>query len=318
MSSTVDFMFAKTSVFAIFPSSPLVSSREWTRASNLSVSVTSTKLCSTLVLTEPTLPTAIHRYPGSRKSRAMSCISRGNVAENMVVWRSSSPVPGGGMPCSSMIFRICGSKPMSSILSASSRVKRLTFSIVSSPRSRKSSSRPGVQMAMSHPSARSLSCCPAGAPPYTETARTRVLKHIRFASLSICWQSSRVGARMTLVGATGPSSISRGSSCRIVFTMGTRKAAVLPLPVWALHMTSLPIIAAGRLYFCTGVGLSYPQRSRFSVSSCGRPNFSQSSLKVSIGSSVPWPPMVSTGMLSYLSKLMPMLTCADLKSRLSS
>mmetsp|Transcript_37875 Transcript_37875/g.109175 ORF Transcript_37875/g.109175 Transcript_37875/m.109175 type:complete len:208 (-) Transcript_37875:756-1379(-) len=157
MSSTVLFMFAKTRVFATFPLPSVTSSMERRRASNLSPLAASTKRCSTSAFMEPTRPTEIWMYPGSRKSSAMSCISWGNVAENIVVCRSSSPSPGSGMPWSSMILLICGSKPMSSILSASSSVKCLTFSIVRTPRFKKSSRRPGVQMAMSHPSASSLS-----------------------------------------------------------------------------------------------------------------------------------------------------------------
>jgi hypothetical protein len=43
----------------------------------------------------------------------------------------------------------------------------------------------------------------------------------------------------------------------IWFRIGTRKAAVLPEPVWAQAMRSRRDIMIGIAYFCTGVGLSY-------------------------------------------------------------
>jgi hypothetical protein len=56
-------------------------------------------------------------------------------------------------------------------------------------------------------------------------------------STTICWTSSRVGARMM---AWGP--LPRASSISI---RGMPKAAVLPVPVFAWPMTSLPSRASG-------------------------------------------------------------------------
>lgn len=45
-----------------------------------------------------------------------------------------------------------------------------------------------------------------------------------------------------------------GPSSKILLRMGTRKAAVLPEPVWAQDMRSLLARMTGMLFFCTGVG----------------------------------------------------------------
>ena len=44
-------------------------------------------------------------------------------------------------------------------------------------------------------------------------------------------------------------------------TIGIPKAAVLPVPVWAWAMTSLPFSSSGIVSTCTGVGSSNPIRS---------------------------------------------------------
>jgi hypothetical protein len=74
------------------------------------------------------------RYISARRSRrrvracmcacggGCTCISLGKVAENMRVWRE----PVGGMLSCSTIRRIWGSKPISNIRSASSRIRNLT------------------------------------------------------------------------------------------------------------------------------------------------------------------------------------------------
>ena len=67
-------------------------------------------------------------------------ISLGKVAENMRVCL----LPAGGMLSCSTILLIWGSKPMSSILSASSRQRWLQNSRLILPLSRKSTSLPGV------------------------------------------------------------------------------------------------------------------------------------------------------------------------------
>ena len=68
------------------------------------------------------------------------------------------------------------------------------------------------------------------------------------ASTVICWQSSRVGASTTLVGHTAPSAGGFRPAFSAAVMMGTRKAAVLPLPVCAVTSTSSPSSTAGMLY----------------------------------------------------------------------
>mmetsp|Transcript_66222 Transcript_66222/g.167843 ORF Transcript_66222/g.167843 Transcript_66222/m.167843 type:complete len:200 (+) Transcript_66222:493-1092(+) len=82
-----------------------------------------------------------------QKSRAMRWISFGQVAENMTVCRS-------GLIWET-ILRICGSKPMSNMRSASSKQRYVTRLRFVTPASRKSSSRPGVAMTISTPRRRS-------------------------------------------------------------------------------------------------------------------------------------------------------------------
>ena len=82
--------------------------------------------------------------------------------------------------------------------------------------------------------------------------------------------------------------------------MGTKKAAVLPEPVWAQLMRSLLARMTGIEFFCTGVGVVYLARAMF-ASIMG---VSSTSAKDSMpaGTSLP---VASTGISSYLSKLIP-------------
>lgn len=83
-----------------------------------------------------------------------TCISFGKVALNNIVCRT----PGGGMSICSTIFLICGSKPMSSIRSASSRAKYLIICNDTLALSSKSTNLPGVATRMSTPLSSSRSC----------------------------------------------------------------------------------------------------------------------------------------------------------------
>ena len=74
-----------------------------------------------------------------------------------------------GIPKCSTICRICGSNPMSSIRSASSRHKYLTLFSETLPLSIKSIKRPGAATRISQPRSSSRSCSPAAAPPYMTT-----------------------------------------------------------------------------------------------------------------------------------------------------
>lgn len=84
----------------------------------------------------------------------LTCISLGKVALKSIVCLT----PRGGMSICSTILRICGSKPISSILSASSRAKYLTICSETLALSRRSTKRPGVATRISTPLSSSRSC----------------------------------------------------------------------------------------------------------------------------------------------------------------
>ena len=79
------------------------------------------------------------------------------------------------------------------------------------------------------------------------------------ASSSICEASSRVGAMTTARGLAEPSEPTVDAPEAAVLASavqtGTRKAAVLPLPVCAQHIRSLPASASGTACFWIGVGV---------------------------------------------------------------
>lgn len=80
------------------------------------------------------------------------------------------------------------------------------------------------------------------------------------------------------------------------------KFTVFPDPVWAQAITSLPAKMAGMAYFCTGVGLVYPAFLTFSW----YVSYSWAWWKPWIGMIASLPlPVTSTGISSYLSKLIP-------------
>ena len=160
------------------------------------------------------------------------------------------------MSLCSTIWRICGSKPMSSMRSASSSARYATFESEILARSTRSMSLPGVAMRMSHPRSISRNCCAAGAPPYTTTDRTPVW-YANFRLSSWIWiASSRVGAITSAFGNVfrpplGPPFKPR---VRMPWMMGKQNAAVFPDPVCAHAMRSFPAREMGMAYFCTGVG----------------------------------------------------------------
>ena len=92
-------------------------------------------------------------YVGSR----VDIRSRGHVADHMSVWRSGR--------IWLTILRSWGSKPMSSMRSASSSTRYVTRRRFVTPDSRKSMRRPGVAMTISTPRCRSPVCVRFGAPP---------------------------------------------------------------------------------------------------------------------------------------------------------
>src|SRR5712692_6906575 len=93
-------------------------------------------------------------------------------------------------------------------------------------------------------------------PPITTAERTPWSLPKRTASSPICSASSLVGASTR---ARGP--CARGP-CESRSRMGKRNAAVLPVPVAAQPITSLPSIAGGMARAWMGVGASKPACSR--------------------------------------------------------
>ena len=92
-----------------------------------------------------------------RMAVATRTTARGHVAVKNSVWRAAGAC--------ARIFRICGSKPMSSMRSASSNTKYDALPRCRLRCSRKSFRRPGVAMQICGPCLSSLSWCPLGAPP---------------------------------------------------------------------------------------------------------------------------------------------------------
>uniref|UniRef100_A0A182V0B4 Uncharacterized protein n=1 Tax=Anopheles merus TaxID=30066 RepID=A0A182V0B4_ANOME len=156
-----------------------------------------------------------------------------------------SPVT--GMRLSSTMRRICGSKPMSSMRSASSSTRKRMLSSPTLPRPIMSSSRPGVATIRWQPRSRSRIWSCVLLPPYSTAGRMR--------------DRSRVGASTSPSGYCLRRFIGRfgggaAAPCLYIwFRIGTRKAAVLPEPVCAHAIRSRPDRMIGIAYFCTGVGI---------------------------------------------------------------
>ena len=124
--------------------------------------------------------------------------------------------------------------------------------------SMRSMRRPGVATSRSHPLSSALIWRSNLAPPMTTTVDWPVWAQTSFVTSSIWLASSRVGvmtrARGFLDLASLPASAMRCS-------VGSVKAQVLPVPVWALARTSLPSSTAGMARACTGVGSVKPRES---------------------------------------------------------
>mmetsp|Transcript_24468 Transcript_24468/g.82552 ORF Transcript_24468/g.82552 Transcript_24468/m.82552 type:complete len:265 (-) Transcript_24468:92-886(-) len=144
------------------------------------------RTCCTIDLaaTSSSSPPTLIRTGSSRKSMASLRTSDGQVAENMKVCRTPSA---GKWPT---ISRSCGSKPMSSILSASSSTrKRHAFRSVTGGESsaRMSLMRPGVATTTAgRPRLSTPICGPFGVPPYTHATLTPAGVPKRSASKWIC------------------------------------------------------------------------------------------------------------------------------------
>mmetsp|Transcript_49705 Transcript_49705/g.106210 ORF Transcript_49705/g.106210 Transcript_49705/m.106210 type:complete len:269 (+) Transcript_49705:405-1211(+) len=208
--------------------------------------------------TSSSSPPTLMRIALQRKSLDNARTSRGQVAENIIVWRtrsSSSPAASAGGGMSSTTARSCGSKPMSSMRSASSRTRKRTPLILRVWSRIRSVSRPGVPTTRSSlpPSwnmARSCSCLRC--PPKTHTVLQPKASASGRASSWICCASSRVGASTT---PTGPRSL-RSVLLRVAasHSSGIKKPIVLPEPVWATPTTSRPASEMGSDCAWIGVG----------------------------------------------------------------
>jgi hypothetical protein len=122
---------------------------------------------------------------------------------------------------------------MSSIRSASSSTKIFVFRRLIRFRSRKSCSLPGVAMINDAPPWTACICAFSGTPPTISAAfRKRLLRSCSYCS-STCIASSRVGRSTSALGWCETSPLSSSIT-------GTRNARVLPVPVCAVPIMSLP------------------------------------------------------------------------------
>ncbi|GBD42436.1 hypothetical protein HRbin39_01829 [bacterium HR39] len=168
--------------------------------------------------------------------------SGGMVAENSRVWRRRTS--------RRMILSTSGMKPMSSMRSASSITRISTPLSRILPRSNQSSRRPGVAITTStSPRSRIFSCSPMPTPPMSSTMCSgRYLANS--SKLRAVWvASSRVGERIS----------ARGMRARLrppasFCSTGSRKAAVLPVPVWAMPTRLRPASTSGMARAWMGVG----------------------------------------------------------------
>ncbi len=169
-------------------------------------------------------------------------ISGGMVAEKNSVWR----VNGTSLQMRSM----SGMNPMSSMRSASS-MTRMSMPVSSSlPRSEKSSSRPGVAISTSAPRVILVSWSAKETPPMSRATLSLWLAPYLTKLSSTCAASSRVGSRISVRGMRA---LARPLSRRE--SMGRTKAAVLPVPVWAMPRMSRPRSAGGIACAWMGVGV---------------------------------------------------------------
>mmetsp|Transcript_28197 Transcript_28197/g.76105 ORF Transcript_28197/g.76105 Transcript_28197/m.76105 type:complete len:321 (-) Transcript_28197:729-1691(-) len=241
-SSTSICSFASSQL--IFSASSLQMMASW-RTSRLAIPSMPTVMCTGLV----------------RASATRRWILRGIVALNSRVWRSGRIWPRTDLTCVS--------KPISNMRSASSSTRYVVRTRVHAFMRMRSISRPGVATAISQPFLRSFTCSYLDSPP--NAAETRILyalANLR-VSLWICSASSRVGARIKPIGPL-PLSSSRWSM--MCTSIGSTKAAVLPLPVLATPSTSRPLRAAGSAWDWMAVGRSYPALEIAAMSCASKPH----------------------------------------------
>mmetsp|Transcript_2871 Transcript_2871/g.10915 ORF Transcript_2871/g.10915 Transcript_2871/m.10915 type:complete len:480 (-) Transcript_2871:101-1540(-) len=169
------------------------------------------------------------------------------------------------------ILRTSSSNPVSSMRSPSSRQKYWHRSKRRSRRSRKSMSRPGVATTPWTPRRRATSSCVRLSSPPTASVtrmrgtsppapRSRPIASAKCVSTScVCRASSRDGQSTTPIGPcparVGPCS---SSTSRARTTSGRAKVTVLPDPVNAMPIMSLPDNATGMPWTWIGVGRLMP------------------------------------------------------------
>ena len=143
-------------------------------------------------------------------------------------------------------------KPISSILSASSRTKNCILSNEQKPWFMRSKSLPGVATIISTPLFNNLTCGPCLTPPKITVCLSGTnLPYFLIESL-IWIANSLVGARIT---ALGKRNLLTDWSALSFCNIGNVKAAVLPVPVWAMPSISKPCKAEGIVSFWIGVGV---------------------------------------------------------------
>ncbi len=148
------------------------------------------------------------------------------------------------------MYSISSMKPISSILSASSRTNILMSARFRALRSIMSLTLPGVPVTISVPFS-NLEIWPSmDAPPYMATTSCPEYLAILPISSETWLASSLVGVSIIALGILPPASILP----RII----EPKAPVLPVPVCAWANMSIPSMPAGIDSLCMGVGLSQP------------------------------------------------------------
>ena len=158
----------------------------------------------------------------------------------------------------------CGSKPMSSIRSASSRIRISTPSRRTRPRSARSSRRPGVATRTSA-LVTPRDCSRMVMPPYAAATWRPLAAAMSWNSRTTCAASSRVGTRTRARGRRRAPGTSRS-------TMGMAKARVLPEPVRLRARTSRPAMASGSTSAWIGKAYEMPRPASASDTGADTPN----------------------------------------------
>ena len=177
---------------------------------------------------------------GSRRPALANCASAaGSVALTRSVWRESGSIL--------RIRRSCSAKPISKRRSASSKTTISTLASESDISWMRCHRRPGVAITTSGAAPSAANWLSRPSPPTTSVCCRSVCFPIARENLRVWIARSRVGLSTS---ARIPSGACACSRCSI----GTRNAAVLPLPVRAIATTSFPFSATGITFRWIGVG----------------------------------------------------------------